>query len=137
MADLSITAASVLAGAGSSISNGTAGGTVTAGQPVYQDVSDGNQWKAADANASILTAAAIGIALHASLDNQPLQVLTAGPITIGATVAIGTTYVLSSAAGGICPNLDATTGWYKTIIGVATSATVIQVTLNVSGALIP
>ncbi len=137
MADLVLTAASVLKGAGATISDGTAGGTVTAGQPVYQDAADGDQWKAADANASVSTAAVVGIALHASLDNQPLQILTSGPITIGATVAVGTTYVLSNTAGGICPNLDATSGWYKTILGVATSATVIQITLNVSGALIP
>ena len=137
MADLSITAASVLQGSGVTISDGTAGGTVTPGQPVYQDAADGNQWKAADANASAATAAAVWIALHASLDNQPLQILTSGPITIGATVALGTTYVLSATAGGIAPNVDATSGWYKTIIGVATSTTVIQVALNVSGALIP
>ena len=137
MADLVITAASVIQGAGASISNGTAGGTVTAGQPVYQDAADADSWKAADANASAATAAVVGIALHASLDGQPLQILTAGPITIGAAVAVGTTYVVSSVAGAICPNLDATTGWYKTILGVATSATVLQVDLNVSGALIP
>ena len=37
MADLSVTAASVVAGSNANIEHGTLGETVTAGQPVYKD----------------------------------------------------------------------------------------------------
>ena len=40
MADLTITAANVVPGAGARITNGTAGATVTAGQVVYLDPAD-------------------------------------------------------------------------------------------------
>jgi hypothetical protein len=68
MADLTITAASVLAGSGAKKVNGTAGATITAGQAVYLDSAD-NEYKLADndsATAAVRTVA--GIALHASLD---------------------------------------------------------------------
>src|SRR5215216_1090446 len=110
MADLSITAASVAQSTGATTSDGTAGATVTAGQPVYQDAADGNQWKPADGNASLAIATVIGIALHASLDNQPLRVQTGGDIVIGATITVGGVYVLSATAGGIAPVADLASG---------------------------
>jgi hypothetical protein len=137
MADLTITATSVVRGSDATVQTGTAGATITAGQPVYSDSSDAGQLKAADANASDATATVVGIALHAAGDEQPLVYQTGGSITIGATVAVGTTYVLSATAGGIAPNVDATTGWRKSHIGVATSTTVIKLNLFNSGATIP
>jgi hypothetical protein len=134
MADLSITAASVLAGSGAKKVNGTAGATITAGQAVYLDSAD-NEYKLADndsATAAVRTVA--GIALHASLDGQPLTILSQGPITIGATTAVGEVYCLSSTAGGICPVADIAAGDYNTIIGIGTSTTVIDVKLHAAGA---
>jgi hypothetical protein len=137
LADLVITAANVLKGAGSTVSNGRAGGTVTAGQPVYQDAADANDWKPCDADASAAASAAIGIALHAAEDGQPLQILVDGPITIGATVAVGTIYITSDTAGGIRPSADVDSADWVTILGVATSTTVIQININASGAQVP
>jgi hypothetical protein len=134
MADLTITAASVLAGSGAKKVNGTAGATITAGQAVYLDSAD-NEYKLADndsATAAVRTVA--GIALHASLDGQPLTILSQGPITIGATTAVGEVYCLSSTAGGICPVADIAAGDYNTIIGIGTSTTVIDVKLHAAGA---
>jgi hypothetical protein len=134
MADLTITAANVLAGSGAKKVNGTAGGTITAGQAVYLDSAD-NEYKLADndsATAAVRTVA--GIALHASLDGQPLTILSQGPITIGATTAVGEVYCLSSTAGGICPVADIAAGDYNTIIGIGTSTTVIDVKLHAAGA---
>lgn len=135
MADLVITAASVAAGAGSTRENGTAGASITAGQVVYKDASDSNKFKLADNDSATAAVRSVyGIALHAAASGQPLTVLTQGPITIGATTAVGEVYCLSSTAGGICPHADIGAGDYNTIIGIGTSTTVIDVKLHAAGA---
>ena len=134
MADLTITAASVVKGSTAKTVNGTAGATITAGQVVYLDASD-NKYKLADndsATAAVRSPA--GLALHGASSNQPLTILTEGPVTIGATVAVGVIYCLSSTAGGICPSTDIAAGDYNTIIGIGTSTTVIDVKLHEAGA---
>lgn len=133
MADLSITAANVVAGSGATVREGTAGATVTAGQVLYLD-SSANTLKLADCNsATAAVRSPIGIALHAASSGQPLAYLTQGLITIGATVTGGVAYYLSGTAGGIRPVADNTTGDYPTIIGIATSASVLSVKLHESG----
>lgn len=133
MADISVTAANVLKATGATVYNGTAGATVTAGQPVYQDSSDGYKFKPAQADTAA-KAKAYGIALHAALDEQPLQVVTAGGLNIGATLTVGQVYVVSdAAAGGVAPYADLTTGDFVTILGVATTASNLAVDIQVSG----
>ena len=133
MADLSITAASVVAGSGARKVNGVAGATITAGQVVYLDSSDSKYKLADNDSATAAVRSPAGIALHAASSNQPLTILTAGPITIGATVAAGDVYCMSSTAGGICPVADIAAGDYNTIIGIGTSTTVIDVKLHEAG----
>lgn len=134
MADLVITAASVAAGSGTSQTTGIAGATITAGQVVYLD-SATTTYKLADNDSGTAAARTVaGIALHASLSGQPLTILTKGPITIGATTAIGTVYCLSSTAGAICPSADIASGDYNTILGIGTSVTAIDVLLHAAGA---
>ena len=58
MADITITAANVVASAGARIEHGTAGATVTAGQIVFLDSTTTGKWQLADADAA--TAAARG-----------------------------------------------------------------------------
>lgn len=134
MADLTITAANVIAGSGAKKVNGTAGASVTAGQVVYLDSST-NTYKLADNDSGTAAVREVaGIALHAAGSGQPLTILTQGPITIGATTAVGIVYCLSSTAGGICPSADIASGDYNTIIGIGTSTTVIDVKLHAAGA---
>lgn len=133
MADLSITAANVLARGGASIRHGVAGATITAGQVVYLDASDGI-YKLADSNSG--TAAARSpraIALNGASTGQPLAVQESGPITIGATLTAGVAYYLSGTAGGICPVADLASGMYPTLIGIASSTTVLDVKFHESG----
>lgn len=133
MADLTITAANVLAGAGALVAHGTAGAAISAGQSVYLDEAAGT-YKLADSNSA--TAAARepdGIALHASSTGQPLAVLTRGPITIGAALSPGVAYYLSDTPGGICPVADLASGEYPSIIGIATSASVLNVKIQSAG----
>lgn len=133
MADLTITAANVAAGSGATIERAyNAGATITAGQAVYFDTVT-NTWKLCDADSSATVGALGGVALHAAASGQPLAVLTAGNITIGATVAVGRVYVASATPGGIAPHSDLTTGWYTAILGIGISTTVIAVGIQRGG----
>lgn len=133
MADLSITAANVIAGASASTENGNLGVAVTAGQAVYKGAADG-LWYLADNNSATAAARqAMGIALNGGGIGQPVRVLLSGPVTIGATLTAGVAYYLSDTAGGICPVADLGTGEYSCFIGLATSTTVLDVAIKYSG----
>lgn len=133
MADLTITSASVLAGSGARRVIGTAGASVTAGQVVYLDSATAT-YKLADNNsATAEVRAPAGIALHAAASGQPLAVHTSGPITIGAALTAGVAYYLSDTPGGICPVADLASGEYPTILGIATSTTVLNVAIQSAG----
>lgn len=132
--DISVTAASVIKGTEASTGRGTAGGTITAGQPVYIDSSDSNKVKITDADASDAAAAAVGIALHASLSGQPIEYQISGNLTFNAVLTTGKAYVCSATAGGIAPIADLATGWRTTLLGIATSTTNLKMNIIVSGA---
>ena len=119
MADLAITASQVKAGAGAVEGTGVAGATITAGQPVYEDATDG-RIKLADANLSLAAAKARGVALHAALANQPVRYQKGGKVIVGAGAAPvkGTIYVASATGGGIAPAADLISGMHTTILGV-------------------
>jgi len=125
MADLTVTPASVVSGAGAATQQGIFGATVTAGQVVYQDAN--SLWQLAD-NDSVTTSArrAVGIALNGGAVNQPAVIQTAGPITIGATLTAGTDYYLSANPGGICPRADIVSGKTVCLLGLAASTTVLN-----------
>lgn len=133
MADLTITAANVVAGANAKVRAGTAGATITAGQVVYKDASDG-KFKLADCDSATVAARSpIGIALHGASNGQPLDILTEGLITIGATMTAGLAYYVSPTAGGIGVVGDLSSGDYPTLVGIATSTSVLNVKFNESG----
>ena len=134
MADLTVTAASVLSGSGAKLRYGTAGAALTAGQVVYYDTSTTSYKLADNDSATAAVRSPVGIALHAAGSGQPITVQTAGPITIGATTAVGVVYCLSSTAGGICPSADIAAGDYNSILGIGTSTTVINLNIQEAGA---
>lgn len=134
MADLSITAANVVAGTGAATVTGIAGVTITAGQVVYLDSATNTLKLADNDSATAAVRSPAGIALNGAAAGQPIVVQSSGQITIGATVAVGVVYCLSSTAGGICPNADIAAGDYNTIIGIGVSTTVISVKLHEAGA---
>ena len=133
MADLSITAASVLAGSGATTEPGSLGATITSGQVIYKDTAD-SLFKLADNNSATAAARSpYGIALNGGATGQPCKVLREGDITIGSTLTAGVTYYLSDTPGGICPVADLASGEYPTIIGIAISTTVLRVKIQSSG----
>lgn len=133
MADLTITAANVVAGSSAKIEHGTAGATITAGQVVYEDAAT-NKCGLADSNSATAGVRAVaGIALNGAANNQPLAIHKRGPITIGATLTVGTTYYASETPGGIEPGADLASGEYPTVLGIAISTTVLDVQLQAAG----
>jgi hypothetical protein len=131
--DLSVTAASVVAGSSSTVENGTLGATVTAGQLLYKSSTAGT-WALADSDsATAEVRSATGIALNGGASGQPVRVLREGTITIGATMTAGVAYYASNTAGGICPVADVGAGEYVGIVGIATSTTVLSVKFHYSG----
>lgn len=133
MADLTITATSVIPGSDAQISRGVAGATITAGMVLYIDTANNNVLKAADANASVLTATVCGIAINGGNTGQYIYYQTAGTITIGATVAAGKPYVASATAGLIADGADLTTGWYASYLGYATTTGILNLQINNTG----
>lgn len=125
--DLTITAANVAKGSDATLENGTAGATITAGQPVYLDTTD-NKLKLSDNNGTG-TRTVRGIALHAASSGQPLQIQRAGDYTSGATMTAGVAYYLSATAGGIAPVADVTAGMDPIVLGVAKSTTVLTISI--------
>lgn len=132
MADLTITAANVVAAANAVRESGTAGATITAGQLVYLDTTD-MKYKLADNNGAAALRVPNGIALNGAANNQPLVIQKGGDITIGATMTAGVAYYLSDTPGGICPVADLASGEYPCIIGIARSASLLDVAIHPSG----
>jgi len=132
MADLSITAANVGVTSGAVIELVQVGESVTQGQPAYKKALDGLYYKA-DANASSATAAALGVFLTPASTSGYALIVKSGSYLAGATLTVGETYVVSATAGGIAPLSDVTTGWYVTILGVASSASTLALDIVRSG----
>lgn len=130
MADISITAANVVAGGNAKTVEGTAGAAITAGQVVYLDTAAGT-YKLADCDSATAAARSpAGIALNGAASGQPVRVLKSGNVTIGGTLTTAVGYYLSPTAGGIAPIADLSSGDYPTLLGFARSASVLAVDIQ-------
>lgn len=129
MADLVITAANVIAGDNADIEYGRAGAAITAGMAVYLNETT-RKYPVADNNSATASARrARGIALNGAADGQPLAIIKGGPLTIGATLTPGTAYYLGE-SGAICPASDLGAGEYVCLLGIAASASVLNVDIQ-------
>lgn len=131
MADISITATSVVGDGSATRTVGTAGEAITAGQVVYFDTTV-NKWKLADSDSATANKAG-GIALNGAALNQPVVVQTHGDITIGGTLTAGTAYFTSTTSGGITAVAGVTTGAHVCQLGLAKSATVLALDIQYPG----
>lgn len=133
MADLSPTAANVIASSDALLENGNLGGTAVPGDVLYKDSSDG-LWKLADSDSATAAAKAPqGIALNGGSSGQPVRVLRSGDLTLGAILTAGVAYYLSNNPGKICPVADVSTGESPSFIGIARSTSVLRVNITLSG----
>ena len=144
MADISITAANVLASAAvtgvNTRTTGIAGATITAGQLLYIDTGDSNKLKLADADGTALAQVPVGIALHGAASGQPVTYASLdSAFTFGGTVAIGDTIYMSDTPGGLTiygPNHSAPeleTGDVIAVIGVAVTTTTMKLKIVIGG----
>jgi hypothetical protein len=133
MADVVVTASAVSPGIGASLDRGLARATLEAGDALYKDPTD-EKWGLADANGGDAAANCGGFAKHPSRANQPIEVHTGGPLVLGTSpLTPGATYFLSAAAGKICPAADLAPGMKTVVVGMAVSASTLQVALQKSG----
>jgi hypothetical protein len=128
MADISVTSTLVLGAAVKTTFYAPAGGTLTAGEPVYID---GNGLLQKAKNDTAAHVAAVGILLLGGAINQRLPYCgTAGDIiTIGGTTVIGETWMVSSNAGGICPVADLMSTFWVFQLGYSINVTQIILTM--------
>ncbi len=135
MADVSITAASVLATAGTNFLRRLAALAITAGQPIAKDAN--GALILADANGSALAKIVEGIACNGGGVGQPINYVKEDPtFTPGFTVTEGTSYYASATAGGICPAGDLAAGHAVTLIGVGLATNKLNLKL-VPGGTVP
>ena len=124
MADLTLTASSVVPGDSAIIQSGVAGAAIAAGEVVYKDTSDSNKLKLADANgATAIIRLVAGIAICSAAAGQRVSYVTEDDdLTLGSGLfAIGDVLILSATAGKIAPVADLATGMYNTVLGIATT----------------
>ncbi len=133
MADLVITAASVVAGANAVTDSASAGEVIAAGKQVYLS-SATKKLMLADSNSATQEARkAIGTALNGGALDQPIKYQKGGDLVIGATLTPGVPYFLSDTPGGICPIGDVGAGEYVCMVGIAKSATVLTLDYQFPG----
>lgn len=126
MTDLSITAANVTWVSGVRPFIGKAGATITPGQAVYLDTTT-NKYKLTDGDTDAESVCA-GISLDGGVDGRDMLIAPPGAvINIGGTVALGTVYVCSLAAGGIAPWADLSTGDYVTILFIGATNNIVKI----------
>lgn len=131
MADIAVTAANVIGTASANGAVGIAGEAIVQGQALYLKASDSKLWKAI--NTATASAVVVGVALNCASAGQPVKYQSSGDITIGGTVVVGETYLLSDTAGGIGPVADILTTQKVSLIGFGKSATVLTIALNNTG----
>ena len=138
MADVTITAANVDAPT-PGISTGVSGEAISIGDVLYADSSDSNKLKKAQADGTAAEATVVGIAMNTtSAADQHVGYATSGALTLGSGLTQGEVYFVSGTAGGIAPDADiATSNWYRSYLGVASSTTVLQLKIHNSTAQIP
>jgi hypothetical protein len=108
-----------------------AGETITQLEAVYQKSTDGLYWRAVSSS-SIEKAELIGVAVTtADAQNDWFIVMTAGVIDPGATVVVGTEYVLGGVDGEIEPRADAASGDHYVRVGYGTAATSLVIDIAV------
>lgn len=134
MADLSITVGDVqIKGSATVTARALAAEAIQQGDAVIRG-SDG-QWYVADCTDADLDDVA-GIALTAGGAGDRVIIVTEGAMDVGATLVVGTIYVLSE-AGAIAPAADLASNDYVTVLGVATAADSLDVKIIASGAQVP
>ena len=133
MADLTIGTVGV-AGSGGTYANVQGGEAITKGQPLYLLT---GKYYVADANSTEAVALVVAVSITGcATDGYLLVAKTGATIDLGATLVVGTEYVLS-ATQGIAPVGDLATGWWVTKLGVASGAAILLLDIKATGIAVP
>ena len=133
MADLSITAANIIAQTGAKTPTKNAAEAISQGESVYEN--SAGQWALADADATLTIGTVIGIAIQTvTAASQPLQVITEGDLAMGAILAVNEVYVVSETAGGIELHSAHSSGDFLGLLGVAKTTSTLTMHTFTSGA---
>jgi len=138
MADNVINPANVLSsGPNATVGRGIAGASLTAGQWLYQDPTEGT-YKPGSANGPSPAFKFAGIAQHASSPGQPIQfVIQDSAFQPGFPIAAGDSVITSANPGAIAPETDKVSGWYVTNLGVGSGNDKINLNPTAAGVPIP
>ena len=126
MAAITITPANLVPSAQAIRFNGVAAETITQGQALYL-LAAGTYGKC-DNDLSLIAATFVGIAESAGSAGQTISILRSDPaLVLGGTLVRGTAVCTSPTAGGLTLTpADNTTGSFVTVIGMATSTSVLN-----------
>jgi hypothetical protein len=137
MADITVTAANVALGAQATPTRVVQyGEAVTQGQPLYRATN--GKWYRCDANDTAVKAVVGAIAITPGATDAfgivALPGSSAGQslVNLGATLAVGMTYAISTNVGGIRPITDAGSTEFVSTIGVATTAALLDFQVTVA-----
>lgn len=134
MAAISITASAVAPVATSNpiIRTGTAGTTITQGQPLYLDATT-NTLKLADGN-DAAAYQVVGISLNAASSGQQVAFIVSGILTVGSTQLAGNDLWLYSTAGTMTVTAaDLVSGFYNVHLGTYLTTTTALINITIGG----
>lgn len=113
------------------------GATVAVGQSVYQDNTDSNKYKLADADLSIDAAASRGVAMTAGVAGDYCIIATGGTIVmVGTTLAKGKSYYVGAAGGAIVPETDLAATYNVVRMGTAPATNQLTIAIQKTGILL-
>lgn len=131
MADIVVVPVNVKT-SGSVVSLVKVGVAVVQGQVGYLNATTG-KYMLAQSDGTAAQAQARGIFVTPAAIDGDAVLSRDGTIDLGATLAKGTTYVVSRTLGGIAPIGDIATGDFVTHLGVAISTSLLQQSISISG----
>lgn len=132
MADLTQVTANVKLKSTARVTVQTGGEALVEGEPIY--LSTDNKWYKCDANDTAAKAVCGGMVLTPCAIDGPFVIAYPGcDIDIGATLAVGETYVVSVNVGKIAPIGDLISTSWVTTLGVATTTSTLRFNPIVSG----
>lgn len=128
MSDVAVNASQVAkVGTGSQVFSGNSGVAHNAGDVLYQNNDNTQQWFKANCSNALTAGSFNGLAFSAqgaSGAGQPITLQRTGTITLGTGVlAVGEHYVLSNTSGKIGPTRDRLVGDYDSYMGYAADNT--------------
>lgn len=134
MAALTLAPTAITLQSGCTAITGTSGEAISAGMPVYLKAADARYYKTTPA-VSAATATVAGLCVNTvSGAGQSITVVISGSVNLGATLTVGGVYVAGGTlAGDIDPVADLTSGWYVSILGVASTAALLDLHITNSG----